>query len=280
MSQGQEAAHASVYILGDIHGQFKKLTMLLQEARILTPMLAWNAGAASLWFLGDFFDRGPDGIAVIELVMRLQREAEAAGGQVHALLGNHEVLILSAYRFGRRPTGFGSSFISRWKQNGGNTKDLKKLSMKHVEWLAALPAMGSVENTLLVHADSPVYIKYGCSLEEVNAAFKKILSRGDTLAWEELLEDFSRRGAFNHTFGGDEFLRRFLDLFGGTRVVHGHTPIYFMRDIQPKHVTEAWAYADGRCVDVDGALFLGSPGFVYQLPIETSGELTENPLDK
>ena len=263
----QEGTSSPVYILGDIHGQFKKLTMLLQQAKVLHHDLSWRAGNARLWFLGDFFDRGPDGIAVTELIMRLQREAEAVGGEVHALLGNHEVLLLGAYRFGRRSTGLGSNFISRWKQNGGNPKDLKKLTMHHLEWLAALPAMGYVEKTLLVHADAPVYIKYGRSIEEVNATFKKLLSRSDALSWEELLEDFSRRGAFSHTLGGDEFLRRFLGIFGGERVVHGHTPNYFMRGIQPKHVTEAWTYANGLCTDVDGALFLGgSTGFVYQLP--------------
>jgi len=259
-----------IYIIGDIHGQFKKLTMLLQQAQLIHHDLSWGAGTATLWFLGDFFDRGPDSIAVIELVMRLQHEAETVGGQVHALLGNHEVALLAAYRFGRRSTGLGSNFISRSKQNGGNPKDLKKLTMKHLEWLAALPSMALVENTLLVHADAPIYIKHGRTIDEVNAAFKKIMNRSDALAWEELLEDFARRGAFSHTLGGDEFLRRFLEIFGGERIVHGHTPIYFARGIQPKHVTEAWTYAEGRCINVDGGIFIGGPGFIYQLPSETS----------
>ncbi|GAC1389166.1 MAG: metallophosphoesterase [Ktedonobacteraceae bacterium] len=272
-------AQVPIYIISDIHGQFKKLTMLLQNAKLINRDFSWSAGNAILWFLGDFFDRGPDGIAVIDLVMRLQHEAEAVGGQVHALLGNHEVLLLAAYRFGRRSTGLGSNFISRWKQNGGNPKDLKKLTMQHLEWLAALPPMALVKNYVLIHADAPIYIKHGRSIEEVNAAFKKILSRSDALTWEELLEDFARRGAFSHTLGGDEFLRRFLDLFGGKRIVHGHTPIYFMRGVQPKHVTEAWTYAEGRCINVDGALFLNGPGFVYQLPAETPPQSADRAVD-
>ncbi len=254
------------YVISDIHGQFKKLTMVLQNAKLINSNLAWCAGSATLWFLGDFFDRGPDGIAVIDLVMRLQREAEVVGGHVHALLGNHEVLLLAAYRFGRRSTGLGSNFISRWKQNGGNPKDLKKLTLQHLEWLAALPPMALVGDVLFVHADASLYIKYGGSVEAVNTVFKRILSGSDTLTWEELLEDFAGRGAFSHRLGGNEFLRRFLDLFGGTRVVHGHTPIYFVRGIQPKHVTEAWTYANGLCTNVDGGIFIGGPGFVYQLP--------------
>ncbi len=265
-TESDKTTQGAIYILSDIHGQFKKLTTLLQHAQLIQHDLSWCGGNATLWFLGDFFDRGPDGIAVIDLVMRLQHEAEAVGGAVHALLGNHEVLLLAAYRFGRRSTGLGSNFISRWKQNGGNPKDLKKLTMHHLEWLAALPPMALVEDTLLIHADASLYIKYGRSIEEVNAAFKKILSRSDALTWEELLEDFARRGAFSHALGGDEFLRRFLTMYGGKRIVHGHTPIYYMRSIQPKHVTEAWTYANGLCTNVDGGIFVGGPGFVYQLP--------------
>ncbi len=254
-----------IYVIGDIHGQFKRLTMLLQSAKLVDHNLSWTGGSAILWFMGDFVDRGPDGIAVLDLVMRLQSEARPAGGQIHSLLGNHEVLFLAAYRFGRRSTGLGSNFISRWKQNGGNPKDLKKLTLQHLEWLTALPAMSLVENYLFVHADAPLYIKYGRSVEEVNAAIKKILSRSDPLSWEELLEDFARRGAFNHSLGGEQFVRRFLDIFGGQQIVHGHTPIHFMRDCQPKQVTGPWTYVSGRCVNVDGGMSLGGPGFVHLL---------------
>ncbi len=253
-----------IYIIGDVHGQLKKLTLLLQHAKLLGNDSSWSGGTASLWFLGDYVDRGPDGVGVINLIMRLQREAEAAGGYVCALLGNHELFLLAAYRFGRRSTGLGSNFILRWKQNGGNIKDLKKLTRQHLDWLSALPPMALVENTILVHADAPLYIQHGHTIADVNADFKKILSKSDTLAWEELLEAFTRRGAFSN----DEFLTRFLDTYGGKRVVHGHTPIYYMRGIQPKAVTEAWTYADGRCVNVDGAMFLNAPGFVYELPSE------------
>ena len=52
-----------------------------------------------------FFDRGPDGLRCLELVMRLQREAEAAGDRVEALIGNHDLLLLSAHHFGERASG-------------------------------------------------------------------------------------------------------------------------------------------------------------------------------
>src|SRR6266567_3813875 len=145
---------APAYIIGDVHGQLKKLTHLLQQVHLIDEHLSWSGGQAVLWFVGDFVDRGPDGIAVIDLVMRLQKEAEAAGGQVLSLLGNHELLILAAYRFGRRSTGLGSNFISRWKRNGGLKKDIASLNLKHLEWLAHLPPMALFQEKLFMHADA------------------------------------------------------------------------------------------------------------------------------
>lgn len=258
----------STYVIGDIHGQFKRLIGLLQEADLIERnTLRWKAGEATLWFMGDFVDRGPDGIPAIDLVMRLQNEAAAVNGCVAALLGNHEMLLLAAYRFGRRSTGLGSSFIAKWKQNGGNRKDLASLTLEHLDWLAKLPAMALIEDHLFLHADAPLYLNYGRSVEEVNTNISKLLHKSDALAWEELLEDFARRGIFYNDKHGEVFARRFLSLYGGQCLVHGHTPISLMLGCHPKKVTEPLIYAGGRCVNVDGGMFLGGPGFVCRLPI-------------
>jgi diadenosine tetraphosphatase ApaH/serine/threonine PP2A family protein phosphatase len=175
------------------------------------------------------------------------------------------MLLLAAYRFGRRSTGLGSNFLARWKRNGGNRKDLASLTSRHLDWMAQLPALAVVDDYLLVHADAPFYINCGHSIEEVNAAFNKLLGHSDALAWEEMLEDFARRGAFLHTPGGNEFARRFLGIFGGRQLIHGHTPISSIRRYPPGKVNSPWIYADGQCINIDGGMYLGGAGFVHQL---------------
>jgi hypothetical protein len=253
------------YVIGDVHGQLKKLTRLLQDVQLVGDHLAWKGGNAVLWFVGDLVDRGPDSIAVLDLVMRLQNEATQAGGQVGCLLGNHELLLLGAYRFGRRSTGLGSNFISKWKMNGGNRKDLGQLTMQHLDWMAQLPAMASVEGRLLLHADAPFYIRYGRTIEEVNTTLKALLKKSDALSWEELIEDFARRGAFASGQTGEDFARRFLSVFGGEQLVHGHTPITTFTRVAPKSIVSPLIYAADQCINVDGGMFLGGPGFVYQI---------------
>jgi len=251
------------HVTGDVHGQRAALVRLLRGAGLVDEALGWCGGGARLLLMGDFFDRGPDGVGAVDLVMRLQREAEAAGGSVGALLGNHDVLILSAYHFGERATGGpGGTFYADWKANGGEERDLAALTPAHLAWLETLPAMLLLEGTLYTHADATLYRRYGASVEAVNGAFRALLTSREERAWEGLLDEFSEHRAFVGGEGAEE-ARAFLEVFGGERLVHGHTPIPKVTGQAPETVTGPLVYAGGLCVNVDHGLYLGGPGFVY-----------------
>jgi hypothetical protein len=255
-----------VYVIGDIHGHLRVLLKILREACIIDMADHWIAGSATLWFLGDLVDRGPDSIAVLDFVRSLQREAQAVGGSVDSLLGNHELLLLAAYRFGRRSTSLSSNFMAKWRCNGGIKADLVKLGEQHLSWLMERPSMALVEDALLIHADTTFYTRYGRSITEVNGTFSNLLACSNTLAWEELIETFAMRGVFIHQHGGPEFIERFTQIFGGTTIIHGHTPISTIIGGPARKVTRPYVYADGKCVNVDAGIYLGSSGFVYRIP--------------
>ena len=77
----------ATYLIGDLHGQYREFERLLIGAGLCNQNLQWSGGTDHLWLMGDFFDRGASGIKCIELVMRLQREAQEAGGCVLINLG-------------------------------------------------------------------------------------------------------------------------------------------------------------------------------------------------
>ena len=81
-----------VVVFPDVHGAYQELLSVLRATAVIDDSLHWQGGATHLVSLGDLMDRGPDSRKVLDLLMRLEREAQDAGGAVHVLLGNHEVM--------------------------------------------------------------------------------------------------------------------------------------------------------------------------------------------
>ena len=81
-----------IVAIGDVHGQYDKFIGLLQTARLVDAKNVWIGGRTHLVLTGDFLDRGPASRKVMDLLMALEPQAEAAGGRVHALIGNHEAM--------------------------------------------------------------------------------------------------------------------------------------------------------------------------------------------
>ncbi len=83
-----------VVAISDVHGAYDAMVRTMQNAEVLGEDLQWSGGATHLVVTGDLLDRGPDSRQAMDLLMRLEEAAVAAGGQVHLLLGNHEVMNL------------------------------------------------------------------------------------------------------------------------------------------------------------------------------------------
>ena len=83
-----------VVAFADVHGAYDDLTGLLKATGMVDAGLKWSGGRTHLVSTGDLLDRGKDSRKVMDLLMRLQGEAAAAGGQLHVTLGNHEAMNL------------------------------------------------------------------------------------------------------------------------------------------------------------------------------------------
>jgi hypothetical protein len=275
-----------LYVIGDIHGYLQELLDGLHAQGLIDSESHWSAGRSRVWFLGDFTDRGPDGIGVIDLVMQLAAEAAAAGGYCRALMGNHELLLLGADRYGDeavQSSAGTASFLAAWRLNGGQPTDMERLEDHHVTWLSRLPAMTVEDDHLLVHSDTTAYLEYGESVDAVNDAIHEVLNHGDGDAWWDCFRRLTKRFAFRGE-GGPEAAHELLDAFGGSRVVHGHSPIpYLLGDSTAgsadegrpaQRVTGPHVYADDLAVAMDGGVTMEGEGrlLIARLPLgETTG---------
>lgn len=269
-----------LYVVGDVHGYLDELLAALRERGLVDEDGHWSAGSARLWFLGDFTDRGPDGVGVIELVMQLSAEAAAAGGYCRALMGNHELLLLGAHRFGDTPVNSAAgtaSFLAAWRLNGGQPSDMERLEDRHLTWISRLDAAHLTDDHLLLHSDTTAYLEYGSSIEEMNDAVTGVLQRGDADECWELFRKFTKRFAFRGE-GGAKAARELLSTYGGNQVVHGHSPIPYLLgegggeypvDAEEREhaVSGPMVYAENLAVAMDGGVTMEGRLLVAQLPL-------------
>ncbi|PHQ50888.1 serine/threonine protein phosphatase [Streptomyces cinnamoneus] len=274
------AGRGPLYVVGDVHGYLDELHEALAAQGLIDEQGHWAAGNARLWFLGDFTDRGPDGVGVIDLVMRLSAEAAAAGGYCKALMGNHELLLIGAKRFADTPVNSGAgtaSFQAAWLLNGGQRTDMERLEDHHLQWMSRLDAIAEEDGHLLVHSDTTAYLEYGDSIEAVNDAVTEALQRNDPDECWELFRKFTKRFAFRDEDAGPLAVRELLQAYGGHRIVHGHSPIpYLLGEVGTEDadgeesgtplVDGPHLYADGLALAMDGGVTMAGKLLVVQLP--------------
>lgn len=99
---------SKMLVLSDIEGNFAAFRKLLQANRVIDEHFNWTFGSGHLVFAGDMFDRGDQVTECLWLIYSLEEKARAAGGFVHFILGNHEIMNLS---------GNGSYIQEKYKKN-------------------------------------------------------------------------------------------------------------------------------------------------------------------
>lgn len=125
-----------VIAVGDIHGRFDLLDQLCDHVA--------DSGA-SLIFLGDLIDRGPQDVEVLERVHYMIMSPESWGLEsVTTLMGNHEWMFIEA------ATGSGDDF-KQWRGNGGNFDAFADM-LRHLPWIQRLPLYVTIRDTMFIHA--------------------------------------------------------------------------------------------------------------------------------
>lgn len=95
-----------IVAIGDLHGDVSALRAALRLGGAIDEAGKWIGKDLVVVQTGDQLDRGDDEPQIIELFSRLKSDARAAGGAVHVLNGNHEVMNVQAdFRY-VTPDGF------------------------------------------------------------------------------------------------------------------------------------------------------------------------------
>ena len=82
-------------VVGDLHSDFDQTMKVLIEAKLVeASSYKWIGETATLVITGDLLDRECGTRRIFELLMKLEKEAKAAGGLVVMTIGNHEEIQL------------------------------------------------------------------------------------------------------------------------------------------------------------------------------------------
>jgi len=207
-SEWQFSGVGRVVAVSDIHGAYGAMITTFTKAGIIDENLAWYGETTHLVITGDLLDRGPDSRQVMDLIMRLEVEAEAAGGRVHQLIGNHEVMNLVGdlrYVAKREYAAFADDESEeereQWFQRFRDTRPAEtnestllasfnelappgffghrrafRADGHYGKWLLQKPLMVVIDGTAFVHGGISPYVgEYG--LEGVNGTLKAGLIR-------------------------------------------------------------------------------------------------------
>jgi len=168
-----------VVAIGDIHGEFEGFTSILRASELVDDSDRWIGGTAFLVQTGDYMDRGPDVRKVMDLLMDLQEQAAAAGGQVIVLMGNHESMNL-LYDYRDVTDEIFASFAT------DESDKLREEAYKTwVQWMRELartrgqvpPKLGKDKKEAWMNEHPPGYIEYERAIGPNGAYGKWLLER-------------------------------------------------------------------------------------------------------
>lgn len=207
-----------IVAVGDVHGDHGQFVKALRAAKMIDGEENWTAGKTHLVQLGDVLDRGPDSRKAMDLLMKLEGQAAKAGGRVHALIGNHEAMVLQDYLF----------YLHRDKAAAfGGLEEFKKAmgpEGTYGRWIRGHDTVIKINDSLFVHGGiSPEYAAR--SLKDLNDTVRREL---EGKVKPEVTEDpdgplWYRGLAISDEAELEKRLEPVLKAHGAARMVVGHT---------------------------------------------------------
>lgn len=214
-----------LFAVSDIEGEFTKFTQLLIDKKIINKSYHWTFGKGHLVICGDLFDRGKEVMPQLWLLYRLEAEAKAAGGMVHTLLGNHDLMGFTGdYRY------VDQKYFTAARLLGKSYSDLFAAGTVLGDWLRSRNMAEKIGDRLYLHGGiSPEVNKLKLSIEQINNLCRSAYDQPKS-AWSDTVKllfggkgPFWYRGYFMSLRMNETEIDQTLQWYGVKQIVVGHT---------------------------------------------------------
>lgn len=240
----------TVVVVGDTHGAHDSLVSVLRKAGLLDEKENWTGGKTHFVSLGDFLDRGADSRKIMDLLMSLQEQAAAAGGRVHVLMGNHELMNMTADTRDVSAAEFDSyrdleapevrvaeqlryetllpeqrtkSFDQLYPAGFFGHQAAMSETGTYGAWLRSLPYMIVINDMALVHGGLPQMVA-DLGLEGTNQKLGEMFRAYET-SWNALAKTLGKEGYLNYDEKFD-IASALPEEIGGEFLVAAHAELF------------------------------------------------------
>lgn len=219
-----------IFAVSDIEGNYYTYINLLIGNKIIDENLNWIFGTGHFVFNGDIVDRGEEVTPLMWLTYKLEHEAAAAGGQVHMINGNHEVMNLEGdHRY------VAKKYVNLAKKLNLSAEEFYNDNNEMGRWLRSKNIMEKIGDLLFIHAGiSPTMLRANLDIESINQIALENYGanlENDTLTNSNLI--FGRYGIFWYRGLVSDYkyypkssmqeVDQFLNFYESSKVIIGHT---------------------------------------------------------
>ena len=231
-----------LFVLSDIEGQYDTLKQLLWKGGVMDKHFNWTFGKGHLVIVGDVFDRGDKVTETLWLIYDLEEKAKKAGGHVHYILGNHEVMNMNGDHRYVHP-----KYIELARQSSLPYDTFYRAHTELGRWLRTKNVVEKIGNHLFMHGGlSPYVMRSGVSIDTINAIARRYYGTAeDSIPSPEYLvfSDYGPmwyRGYFTAPKATPQQVDSTLQLYNAKKIIIGHTP-----------VRQVSAFYGGKVINVD-----------------------------
>jgi hypothetical protein len=225
-------SNGQVAVFGDIHGQFDSMKNILRYNNIIDENDNWIWGDGQVVFTGDVFDRGDKVTECLWLLFKLDLQAQKVGGNVHLLLGNHEIMALL----------FDNRYVDEKYLHAAHSYKYhySHFFAKHTvlgKWMRTRNTVIRINKMLFVHAGlSPKFMEKKLSIQKINEGMRHHINNYAELVDTSMVDLFLYsesplwyRGYLSRTekysrISLNEVIET-LDFYKSTVIIFGHTPV-------------------------------------------------------
>lgn len=232
-------------VFSDMEGEFAAMRKLLQGNGVIDNDYNWTYGDGHLVLVGDFVDRGKMVTEMLWLIYLLESKAEAAGGKVHFILGNHEVMNMNGDHHYVHRRYFTHAEIMKVPY-----LNLFSPQSELGRWMASKNVTERINNFLFTHGGYSTYMNMvQMELKQINDTSRLYYSdtsmRFPSIYSELIFSDdgpFWYRGYYHgRPKASNQQVDSTLDLYNCKHIVTGHTVVS----------KEILGFYDGKVINID-----------------------------